>query len=62
MIYYDYEISFGHETRALNYDTLKVKQNVLAKVKRKLALRNQINSDMFANSTAKENSHRPILK
>jgi len=35
-----------------------VKQNVLAKVKRKLALRNQINSDMFTNSTAKENSHR----
>ena len=60
MIYYDYEISF--ETRALNYNTLKVKQNVLAKVKRKLATRNQINSDMFANSTAKENSHRPILK
>ena len=56
------EISFGHETRALNYNTLKVKQNVLAKVKRKLALRNQINSDMFANSTAKENSLRSILK
>jgi len=35
-----------------------VKKNVLAKVKRKLAPRNQINSDMFASSTAKENSHR----